>query len=111
MIKKKGLDGKYERVKISIPQTIVLCTDVFDEFMRSNSLYEMAFSDSFTDEQILQSFLDAELPLGIVEDLRVIVSVISKPPWMLNRLSMKMNIYVMFVLNIRVTSLWMVGKE
>lgn len=79
LIKKKGLGDKYEKVRISIPHTIVLCTDVFDEFMRSNSLYEKAFSDNLTDEQILRCFLEAELPYGIKEDLRTIVSVISKP--------------------------------
>lgn len=47
--------------------------------MRSNSLYEKAFSDNLTDEQILRCFLEAELPYGIKEDLRTIVSVISKP--------------------------------
>ena len=57
----------FEDVKVSIPKTVVLCTDVFDEFMDSNNLYHVALSDA-SDEEILQHFLRAQLPDKFIAD-------------------------------------------
>jgi hypothetical protein len=57
----------FEDVKVSIPKTVVLCTDVFDEFMDSNNLYHIALSDA-SDEEILQHFLRAQLPDKFIAD-------------------------------------------
>lgn len=65
-------------VNITIPRTIVLCTDIFDTFMDTNDLYDLALSDA-GDETILQAFLKAELPASVMEDLRSIAEVIDKP--------------------------------
>lgn len=32
----------FEGVKVQIPKTLVLCTDVFDQFMETNNLYPIA---------------------------------------------------------------------
>ncbi len=77
-IKTNRLFNKYPDVQITIPRTIVITTDVFDEFMEANELYDMALSD-IPDEEILQSFLEAELPGWIYQDLYAIVSVLTKP--------------------------------
>lgn len=50
-----------------IPKTVVLCTDVFDEFMESNNLYHIALSDA-PDEEILRHFLRAQLPDAYIAD-------------------------------------------
>lgn len=50
-----------ENVVISIPKTVVLCTDIFDEFMQTNDMYALALSDA-PDQQILDAFLAARLP-------------------------------------------------
>ncbi len=59
--------NKFENVKVGIPKTVVLCTDVFDEFMDSNNLYQIALSDA-SDETILQHFLRAQLPDKFIAD-------------------------------------------
>ena len=59
--------NEFEGVKVSIPKTVVLCTDVFDEFMDSNNLYQIALSDA-SDEEILQHFLRAQLPDKYIAD-------------------------------------------
>ena len=59
--------NEFEGVKVSIPKTVVLCTDVFDEFMESNNLYPIALSDA-SDEEILQHFLRAQLPDKYIAD-------------------------------------------
>ncbi|MDX2442270.1 MAG: PEP/pyruvate-binding domain-containing protein [Bacteroidales bacterium] len=77
-IKTNDLYNKYPNIHITIPRTVVITTDVFDEFMESNELFDMALSD-IPDEEILQNFLKAELPSWIYQDLYAIVSVLTKP--------------------------------
>ena len=54
-------------VTVQIPKTVVLCTDVFDQFMEQNNLYQIALSDA-SDEEILQHFLKAQLPDSLIAD-------------------------------------------
>ena len=63
IIKKHEELRQFENVKVMIPKTVVLCTDIFDEFMDSNRLWETALSD-IPDEDILDAFLSAQLPDG-----------------------------------------------
>ncbi|MCM1310094.1 MAG: phosphoenolpyruvate synthase [Bacteroides sp.] len=71
-----GLDGT--KVQITIPRTVVLCTDVFDEFMASNGLYPLALSQA-PDAEIHAAFVAAHLPESVCEDLRALLEVIDKP--------------------------------
>ncbi len=61
IIKKHPICDNFEGITISIPRTVVLCTDLFDEFMAANDLYPIALSDA-PDEEILNHFLSAKLP-------------------------------------------------
>ncbi len=63
---------------ILTPKTVVLCTDIFDEFMEANNLYDIALSDE-ADEVILKSFLSAKLPKRLVADFLVFIDAVSKP--------------------------------
>ena len=78
IIKKNPICDNFEGVTISIPRTVVLCTDIFDEFMSSNDLYPIALSD-LPDEKILQSFLQARLPERLIEDFFALFEVVDKP--------------------------------
>jgi CheY-like chemotaxis protein len=77
-LKRKQLSYKYDNVVISIPRTLVLTTDVFDAFMEKNDLYHIGLSDR-TDQEILELFINARLPDGILEDLKVFVNVLKNP--------------------------------
>ncbi len=59
--------SKFKNATVQIPKTVVLCTDIFDEFMESNNLYQIALSDA-SDEDILKAFLHAQLPDSLVAD-------------------------------------------
>lgn len=74
IIKKHKLFNKYPGVLITIPRTIVLSTDVFDEFMERNNLYSIGISD-VPDEEILNRFVEAELPGWVYQDLYAFLSV------------------------------------
>ncbi|MDY6265718.1 MAG: PEP/pyruvate-binding domain-containing protein [Prevotella sp.] len=52
---------------VQIPKTVVLCTDIFDNFMEHNNLYQIALSDA-SDEDILAAFLKAQLPDSLIGD-------------------------------------------
>lgn len=78
IIKKNPICDNFNGVTISIPRTVVLCTDIFDEFMTSNDLYPTALSD-LPDEKILQSFLQARLPDWLIEDFFALFEVVDKP--------------------------------
>jgi hypothetical protein len=78
LIKRNRFTDKYEGVTISIPRTVVLGTDIFDEFMEENNLYGIALSDR-SDEDILAHFIKARLPFKIHEDLYTFISCISNP--------------------------------
>ena len=67
-----------EDTQILIPKTLVLCTDVFDEFMEENNLYETALQD-LPDEEILKAFTQALLPERLFENLTAFVNVVKKP--------------------------------
>jgi len=67
-----------ENFPVIIPKTVVLCTDVFDEFMEKNKLYPIAMSD-ISDEEMLQAFLRAELSHTLDEDFLAFLEVIKSP--------------------------------
>lgn len=67
VIKRHPEFRQYENATVQIPKTVVLCTDIFDEFMESNNLYPIALSDA-SDEEILQHFLKAQLPDSLIAD-------------------------------------------
>ena len=78
IIKKNPICDNFDGVSISIPRTVVLCTDIFDEFMSSNNLYPIALSDA-DDATILEHFLKAKLPLRLPEDFTALFEVVDKP--------------------------------
>ena len=59
--------NQFAGATVQIPKTVVLCTDVFDQFMEQNDLYAIALSDA-PDEVILQHFLQAQLPDSYIAD-------------------------------------------
>jgi len=78
MIKRNDSLGNFEKAQITIPKTVVLCTDIFSEFMELNQLYPIALSD-MEDEEILQYFLKARVPKHLIADLTVFMSAIDSP--------------------------------
>ncbi len=70
--------SQFEGVSVQIPKTVVICTDIFDEFMERNGLYQIALSDA-SDEEILQAFLRAQLPDSLYEDFQIFISATRAP--------------------------------
>lgn len=78
MVKRHVEFEEFENASVVIPKTVVLCTDIFDEFMDMNQLYQVALSDA-DDETILRAFLRAKLPDRLVEDFFAFFDVVKSP--------------------------------
>jgi len=78
MIKKHNIISRFKDIIITIPRTVVLATDIFDEFIEENKLWDIALS-SRPDEEILDAFVNSHLPVRIHADLIAFLSVIKNP--------------------------------
>lgn len=78
MVKRHAEFEEFENASVVISKTVVLCTDIFDEFMDMNQLYQVALSDA-DDETILRAFLRAKLPDRLVEDFFAFFDVVKSP--------------------------------
>ena len=78
LVYKHHLADKYEGVKISIPRTVVIATDYFDQFILDNDLQYVIDSD-ISDEEILSEFVSSRLPERLVDELRAFVDTTRSP--------------------------------
>jgi len=79
IIKNNKLFNRFPEVLITIPRTVVLSTDIFDEFMDQNNLYSVALSD-LSDDEILNRFINAELPGHVYQDFYAFLAVSRNVP-------------------------------
>ena len=70
--------NSFANATVQIPKTVVLCTDVFDQFMEHNNLYQIALSDA-SDDVILQHFLRAQLPDSLIADFFTFFEAVKSP--------------------------------
>ena len=78
VVKRHPEFNQFEGVSVQIPKTVVLCTDVFDQFMEQNNLYQIALSDA-PDEEILAHFLRAQLPDTLIADFFTFFDAVRRP--------------------------------
>ena len=69
---------EHDHFAVTIPKTVVICTDIFDEFMETNELYPVVLSE-VDDETILKYFLRASLRARLIEDLMAFFDVVKSP--------------------------------
>lgn len=69
---------EHDHFAVTIPKTVVICTDIFDEFMETNELYPVVLSE-VDDETNLKYFLRASLPARLIEDLMAFFDVVKSP--------------------------------
>ena len=67
VVKRHPEFSQFKGVSVQIPKTVVLCTDIFDQFMEQNNLYQIALSDA-PDDEILRHFMRAQLPDSLIAD-------------------------------------------
>ena len=77
-LKRHRISHKFKDTVISIPRTVVLSTQVFDEFMEANELWSYVAKVK-DDEKILNEFISKPLPLWLIEDIKVFLKTLHTP--------------------------------
>ena len=78
LLSKDDIAGHFPGVEITVPNTIVLATDVFDFFLEQNNL-DAVINEHYPGERIAEIFQKAKLPDYVIQDLRVIVEKLEGP--------------------------------
>jgi CheY-like chemotaxis protein len=68
LLRESKIEDHFSDVSISVPASVVLGTDVFDDFMEENDLQDFAINAT-SDDPTLKRFLAAPFPSGVMEDL------------------------------------------
>jgi CheY-like chemotaxis protein len=69
---------RFKSIDIHIPRTLVITTSVFDAFVETNHLDDLPL-DEMSDTQIGKAFTNAQMPAGVVEDLKSYLNVVRYP--------------------------------
>jgi CheY-like chemotaxis protein len=72
------LDRRFPGVRITVPPSVVLGTDVFDRFLSENDLLDFAIR-SADDAEIQKRFVAASLPAPLLDTLRSFLSLVHFP--------------------------------
>ncbi|MBR5097697.1 MAG: pyruvate, phosphate dikinase [Spirochaetales bacterium] len=77
-MKAASMRKRYSGIYVSIPRTVVISTEIFDQFMKLNGFMPGDFTDKH-DSEVLTRILSGRLPDEFEKDLRKIVEVITVP--------------------------------
>ena len=77
-LKRHKLFNKYKDISISIPRTVVLSTEVFDEFMEKHKLIRFV-AQCDNDDEILNEFISKPLPNWVLEDIKSFLNITKTP--------------------------------
>ncbi|PHS53223.1 MAG: phosphoenolpyruvate synthase [Lutibacter sp.] len=77
-LKRHNLSEKYKDVTISIPRTVVISTEVFDEFMEGHELIGFVAKCN-NDNEILKKFISKKLPQWVLDDISAFLNVTKCP--------------------------------
>jgi len=78
ILSKYATEDMFPGLRITIPRSIVLSTDVFDSFIKHNDLSNLDFTH-LSDERIASKFMDGSMPATVVGDLRSFIKNTRKP--------------------------------
>ncbi len=77
-LRQSDIIDKYPMMYLSIPRTVVITTELFDQFMEENELHYLATA-TLPDETLRRIFLSKPLPEELMKDLEVIINTIKVP--------------------------------
>jgi hypothetical protein len=78
LVSKYISEDMFPNLRITVPRTIVLSTEVFDTFMTQNKLHDPLLYD-LPDERIAYKFMSASLPATVLGDLRAFIGKTRQP--------------------------------
>lgn len=78
LLLKYKLYDKYPGVRITIPRTVVIATDYFDEFIKQNGL-QYVINSEISDADLLSEFVSSSLPERLIIKLRAYIKHAKRP--------------------------------
>jgi hypothetical protein len=78
LVESYHLDKRISDMRIFVPSTVVLTTDIFDQVLESSGLMSMVLAET-SDQYISQALLNTRFPDDVVEQLRVFLSRVRYP--------------------------------
>lgn len=78
IIDENGFSSKYDGISISIPRTVVITTEYFDEFILENGL-QYVIDSELSDDEILSEFVASRLPESLLDELKVYLNTVHSP--------------------------------
>lgn len=78
LIEKHSLTDRYENISISIPRSIVISTEYFDEFILENGL-QYVIDSELSDDELLSEFVASRLPEGLISGLKTYLKTVDTP--------------------------------
>jgi len=78
LLAQAGLDAEFPGIHVRVPRSVVIGTDVFDEFLDLNGLRPSLLQNQ-DDESITKTFLAARLPDDIMDALRAFLDIVREP--------------------------------
>ena len=78
LIERHSLTNRYKDISISIPRSIVITTDYFDEFILENGL-QYVIDSELSDDEILSEFVASRLPEGLISSLKTYLKTVDTP--------------------------------
>ena len=78
LLSQSGIAARVPRVRITVPQAVVLATDLFDEYLELNHLRDFAL-ESTDDREIESRFVTADLPPAAERDLASFIAATPYP--------------------------------
>lgn len=78
LLYQKRLSRRFAGIHITVPPTLVLCTDIFDRFIADNDLMDFAMQCA-DDEAIASRFVEARLPGSLIDELLAFLEKMQSP--------------------------------
>ena len=78
LLHRRRMERRFPGVRISVPPTLVLATDVFDRFLSENDLLDVAIHGT-DDEEITRQFLQAPFPISLLDNLLSFLEAVHYP--------------------------------
>src|SRR5271167_3437422 len=78
LLHQRRIARRYPGIRIAVPATLVLTTEVFDSFLRDNDLLDLALH-STDDDEIVRRFLAATFPIALIENLLAFLEEVRYP--------------------------------
>ena len=78
LLHRRRMERRFAGVRLTVPPTLVLTTEVFDRFLSENDLLDVAIHGT-DDEEITRRFLEAQFPISVLDNLLVFLEEVHYP--------------------------------